>query len=84
MSEITKDLVDQNDALPRNITLSESAIKRLTELFESENSKKMLRVYVNGGGCSGFTYGFSFDDKLSEGDHLFEIEGIKVISDDAS
>ena len=49
MSEITKDLVDQNDALPRNITLSESAIKRLTELFESENSKKMLRVYVNGG-----------------------------------
>ena len=84
MTEITKDPVDQNDTLPRVITLSESAIKRLTELFESENSKKMLRVYVNGGGCSGFTYGFSFDVKLSDGDHLFEIEGIKVISDDAS
>ena len=77
-----------NTALPRSITLTDSAVARVGYLLdaEKENSKSnlMLRVYVNGGGCSGFTYGFEFDDKVEPDDHLFEIDGITVVSDNAS
>lgn len=76
------------EALPRTITLTNSAVTRVTELLAAEDpegtGKMMLRVYVNGGGCSGFTYGFSFDDAVNDDDRLFEIGGITVVSDDAS
>ena len=77
-----------NSELPRSITLTDSAVARVGHLLDAEkennNSNLMLRVYVNGGGCSGFTYGFEFDDKVEPGDHLFEIDGITVVSDNSS
>jgi len=77
-----------DEALPRTITLTDSAVVRVTELLAAEeptgDGAMMLRVYVNGGGCSGFTYGFSFDDAVGDDDQLFEAGGITVVSDEAS
>ncbi|RIY33978.1 iron-sulfur cluster insertion protein ErpA [Psittacicella hinzii] len=50
------------------ITLSDKAAKRVSNLIEAENVKYRLRIYITGGGCSGFTYGFTFDEKENEGD----------------
>jgi len=74
--------------LPRSITLTDSAVTRVAELLAGEDpdgtGNMMLRVYVNGGGCSGFTYGFTFDDTVGDDDRVFEVGGITVVSDDAS
>ena len=44
----------------------------------------MLRVAVSGGGCSGFQYGFSFDDTVRDDDLTFERDGVKVVVDEVS
>ena len=44
----------------------------------------MMRVSVSGGGCSGFQYGFAFDDKQMDDDHVVERDGITVLIDDMS
>ena len=55
------------DALP--IQFTDAAAKRVKELIaEEENPDLKLRVYVTGGGCSGFQYGFTFDEKTNPGD----------------
>ena len=70
---------------PKGVGLSESAVSQLTSLFAAEaRDGLMLRVVVNGGGCSGFTYGFDFDDTLKDDDKTFETQGVKVVVDDAS
>ena len=88
MTEIVSETPTEDAPLPRSITLTDSAVVRVAELLAAEDTggtgTKMLRVYVNGGGCSGFTYGFSFDDTVSDDDRLFEIGGITVVSDEAS
>jgi iron-sulfur cluster insertion protein len=51
------------------ITLTESAVTKLKELFAEENNPDLvLRVFVQGGGCSGFQYGFTFDEARNEDD----------------
>lgn len=51
------------------ITLTESAVTKLQELFAEENNPNLLlRVFVQGGGCSGFQYGFSFDESRNDDD----------------
>ena len=55
-----------------NMTLTDNAAKKLTALKAAEgNQDLMLRVYVTGGGCSGFSYGFDFADELDEDDATF-------------
>ncbi|MDE0779855.1 MAG: iron-sulfur cluster insertion protein ErpA [Alphaproteobacteria bacterium] len=67
------------------IGLSESAVKQLSNLIEADgNDAQMLRITVNGGGCSGFTYSFDFDDTANDDDRTFETDGVKVIVDTAS
>ena len=69
----------------RAVHLSESAARRIKALKEAEgNAALMLRLAVSGGGCSGFSYGFSLDDKKNDDDHLFEEHGVAVIVDDTS
>ncbi|KJZ14770.1 MAG: iron-sulfur cluster insertion protein ErpA [Marinomonas sp.] len=59
-----------------------SKLKNLIE--EEENNRLMLRVYVTGGGCSGFQYGFTFDEEFQEDDTTVEREGVKMVVDPLS
>lgn len=67
------------------LTLSDAAASRLNRLLENEENKAMkLRVYITGGGCSGFQYGFTFDDKQNEGDMVIEKQGVGLVVDPMS
>lgn len=66
------------------VTLSESAARRIAFLLSREAADAKLRVAVNGGGCSGFQYVFDFDTKTAEDDILIEKEGARVLIDSAS
>jgi iron-sulfur cluster insertion protein len=69
----------------RRIVLTESAVRRIALLRAQEKAKNaFLRIAVSGGGCSGFQYGFSFDDQRNEDDVVFERDGVAVVVDDVS
>jgi len=62
-----------------------AAVAKLKALIEEEeNNRLMLRVYVTGGGCSGFQYGFTFDEELQEDDTIVERDDVKMIVDPMS
>lgn len=64
------------------VTLSESALKEVKRLMKVQGlTAGGLRLGVKGGGCSGLSYTINFDDKISQHDTVYEIEGIKVIVD---
>jgi iron-sulfur cluster insertion protein len=70
-------------ALPINFT--DSAADKVRELMDEEqNSELKLRVYVTGGGCSGFQYGFTFDEKVNEGDTVIANGEVELIIDSMS
>ena len=76
-------------SLAREITspliFSVAAASKVKELIEDEgNDALMLRVFISGGGCSGFQYGFTFDEKVGEGDTIVENEGVKLLVDPMS
>jgi iron-sulfur cluster insertion protein len=69
----------------RRVLVSESAARRIAFLKTQEDvGGAFLRVAVSGGGCSGFQYGFSFDDSRQDGDVVFERDGVQVVVDDVS
>jgi iron-sulfur cluster insertion protein len=71
--------------MARTLTVTDSAARRVGELATREgNSALMLRLTVSGGGCSGFRYGFNFDDTVNADDHVFEHGGTRVVTDDCS
>lgn len=70
---------------PTSITLSERAASKVRELIgEEENLDLKLRVFITGGGCSGFQYGFSFDEDAAEDDTTIERDGVVVLVDPLS
>ena len=70
-------------ALP--IQFSDAAAARVKTLIaEEENPALKLRVYVTGGGCAGFSYGFTFDEKVNEGDMVIEKTGVTLVVDPMS
>jgi iron-sulfur cluster insertion protein len=67
------------------MNLSPSAIDKLKEIIAEENNPNlMLRVFVQGGGCSGFSYGFTLDESCNEDDFDFEYDTVKVLVDSMS
>lgn len=67
------------------INLTESALTKLADIFAEENNPNLnLRVFVSGGGCSGFTYGFTFDEDINEDDFVIEKNSIKLLVDQMS
>lgn len=67
------------------IDITESAIKRLSTLLKDEEDKNTkLRIYITGGGCSGFQYGFTFDSNKSDDDLIIEKESISIVVDPMS
>jgi len=71
------------EAPPLNFT--EAAAQKVGQLIAQEgNSALKLRVYVQGGGCSGFQYGFTFDEEIQEGDTEIEKGGVTLLVDPMS
>src|SRR5580658_9709143 len=67
------------------LVFTDAAALKVGDLIRAEaNPKLMLRVYVQGGGCSGLQYGFEFDEALQEGDTCVENQGVKLIVDPMS
>ena len=65
--------------------LESGAVEKLRELIAEENNPDlMLRVFVQGGGCSGMSYGFTFDEVKNEDDFDFAYEEVKVLVDSMS
>ena len=54
------------------ITLTANALKQVKEILVGESEAKYVRAFVQGGGCSGFQYGFTFDDTANEDDFVIE------------
>ncbi len=78
-------MAEGGTTIERRVVLTESAAKRIAELKVQENvPAAYLRLAVSGGGCSGFQYGFSFDDQRQEEDTLFEREGVGLVIDTTS
>lgn len=64
---------------------TDKAAQRLSKLLKDEDNKDLkLRVYITGGGCSGFQYGFTFDDKKAPDDFVIEKQGVSLIVDPMS
>ena len=67
------------------LVFTNAAAKKVSELIAEEgNPDLMLRIYVQGGGCSGFQYGFTFDETVNEGDETVETDGVKLLIDPMS
>ncbi len=68
-----------------NLVLSDSATNKIRELvLEEQNPDLKLRVYIIGGGCSGFQYGFAFEEETEEGDFIIDNDGVAMMVDPMS
>jgi iron-sulfur cluster assembly protein len=63
------------------LSLTEAAAIKIKQLLAEETEVEVLRVAIQGGGCSGFQYGLGFDTGAAEGDFEFEQHGVKVVVD---
>ncbi|EDN71298.1 Iron-sulphur cluster biosynthesis [Beggiatoa sp. PS] len=80
------DLASQEtETAPSPLLFTDTAALKVQKLIEEENNNDlMLRVFVQGGGCSGFQYGFTFDENIQEGDTVVENQGVKLLVDPMS
>jgi len=80
-SQPTPDLAEP----PTPLVFTDSAAAKVADLIAEEGNPELkLRVFVQGGGCSGFQYGFTFDDAVNEDDTLFEKNGVTLLVDSMS
>lgn len=67
------------------LTFTSAAANKVASLIEEEgNPDLMLRVYIQGGGCSGFQYGFQFDETVNDGDTKVVTDGVTLVVDPMS
>lgn len=67
------------------MTFSDSAANKVKSLIEEEGNQNLkLRVYITGGGCAGFSYGFTFDEQTKDGDTRIENQGVTLLVDPMS
>lgn len=77
--------INQQSARAAPLRFTDAAAAKVGELIaEEDNSDLMLRVFVSGGGCSGFQYGFTFDERREEGDTAIENTGVVLLVDPMS
>lgn len=68
--------------MPAPLVFTDSAANKVKDLIDEEgNAKLKLRVFVTGGGCAGFQYGFTFDDAVNEDDATMEKNGVTLLID---
>ncbi|MDQ2695438.1 MAG: iron-sulfur cluster insertion protein ErpA [Pseudomonadota bacterium] len=71
--------------MPCPLIFTDAAATKVRSLLaEEDNPNLMLRVFVSGGGCSGFQYGFTFDESVQEGDSMVENGGVRLLVDPMS
>jgi len=69
-------------AMPSLLEFTPRAAAKVAALIEEEGNPNLkLRLYVTGGGCSGFQYGFAFDDQMAEDDTKIVTEGVALVVD---
>lgn len=67
------------------IQMTESAIKKVSAIIkEEDNANLKIRVFVQGGGCSGMEYGFTFDEDTGEDDFIYPFDDIQILVDSMS
>jgi len=72
-------------AVETPLELTSAAAVKVAQLVKDEgNPNLMLRVYIQGGGCSGFQYGFSFEEQVQDGDTEVTTDGVKLLVDPMS
>ena len=83
MAEAQKNITDQQqDFQNATITVTGKAVQQLkTAMKAAGDENQILRMSVEGGGCSGMTYQMDFDDQQSEFDKVFESNGLKIVCD---
>ena len=70
------------EAVPPPFVFTDSAANKVADLIAEEGNPELkLRVFVSGGGCSGFQYGFTFDEETNEDDTTMEKNGVKLLID---
>jgi iron-sulfur cluster assembly protein len=88
MSETPREPISMTGGAPSGeplVTVTDAAAKKVVELREREGkADARLRLFVKSGGCSGFSYGLAFDEKLNEGDLVEEHSGVPVVIDSFS
>ena len=68
-----------------SVSMTESAAMKVKSLMDTEENKELkLRIFVSGGGCSGFEYGFTFDDDVKDTDTVVESFGVPLLVDQMS
>ncbi len=71
--------------MPAPINFTDSAVRKVAELIAEEGNPNLkLRVFVQGGGCAGFQYGFTFDENVNEDDTTMMKNGIQLLIDPMS
>ena len=73
------------DVIPAPIVFTDAAAEKVAQLIEEEGNPDLkLRVFVQGGGCSGFQYGFTFDEIVNEDDTTMMKNGVQLLIDSMS
>ena len=82
MPAVSEALVAEMPPIPALLDFTPQAAAKVAELIEEEGNPELkLRLYVTGGGCSGFSYGFAFDDQIAEDDTVVETAGVALVVD---
>jgi iron-sulfur cluster insertion protein len=83
--EITSNISPTQESGPPGIAFTDAAARKVQELIlEERNPELKLRVYISGGGCSGFQYGFTFDEERADDDIAVENDGVTLLIDPLS
>lgn len=83
INAVVENHLEYNMELKENIiTITEPASEKILDIIVAENNPNLkLRIFVQGGGCSGFQYGFTLDEEQAEDDSLIEMFGVGVLVD---
>ena len=74
-----------DNAIPAPLIFTDAAAAKVKTLIEEEDNPNLkLRVFISGGGCSGFQYGFTFDEAINDGDTAVENGGVTLLIDPMS
>jgi len=81
--DTTENIIDNTGDTP--LLFTAQAANKVKGLIEEEGNPNLkLRVFISGGGCSGFQYGFTFDENTDDGDTVVEQSGVKLLVDPMS